>query len=105
MDEHLLIERVDQIVDAVLAGGTIAPDVAPDAEPDLASLAEIATALRSMPAENFKRQLKVELERSAFMNAELNVRTAFRTVSPLIIHRQAPELVEFLKRTFDAEEL
>jgi PhnB protein len=35
----------------------------------------------------------------------LSVRTAFRTVSPFIIHKRAPELVEFLTRTFNAEEL
>ena len=39
------------------------------------------------------------------MKVEVEIRTAFRTVSPFIIHRRAPELVEFLKRTFDAEEL
>ena len=33
------------------------------------------------------------------------IRAAFRTVSPFIIHERAPELVEFLKRTFDAEEV
>jgi uncharacterized glyoxalase superfamily protein PhnB len=101
MAEHPLIEQLDQIIDAVLAGGTPARDV----EPELASLAEIAVVLRHLPAETFKKLLKTELERSASIKAELEVRTAFRTVSPFIIHRRAPELVEFLKRTFDAEEL
>jgi PhnB protein len=101
MSEHPLIEQLDQIIDAVLAGGTLASEV----EPELASLAEIAGLLQHLPSENFKARLKTELERSAPMKAEVETRTTFRTVSPFIIHRRAPELVEFLKRTFDAEEL
>jgi len=38
-------------------------------------------------------------------SAATEIRAAFRTVSPFIIHERAPELVEFLKHTFDAEEV
>jgi hypothetical protein len=43
--EHSRIEQLDQIIDAVLAGGTPAQDV----EPDLAPLAEIVAVLRLLP--------------------------------------------------------
>ena len=33
------------------------------------------------------------------------VSTGFRTLTPFIIHNKAPELVDFMKSTFDAEEL
>src|SRR6516162_6328558 len=33
------------------------------------------------------------------------VRVGFRTITPFIIHGKAPELVDFLKTTFGAEEL
>lgn len=39
------------------------------------------------------------------MSAGAKVRVGFRTVSPFVIHERAPELVEFLKRSFGAEEL
>jgi PhnB protein len=63
----------------------------------------IEAMLHELPAEGFKTRLKAELQRRAVMTAE--VTPGFRTVTPFIIHEKAPELVEFMKRTFGAEEL
>lgn len=101
MAERPLVEQLDQLIESVLAGATPART----GQPELVSLAEVADVLRHLPSEDFKRRLKTELQRSMSMTAGTEVRAGFRTVSPFIIHERAPELVEFLKRTFDAEEL
>ena len=101
MGERPFMEQLDQVIDSVLAGVTPAQKL----QPELDSLVEIADVLRHLPKEDFKRRLKTELQRSVSMSAGAEVRAGFRTVSPFIIHERAPELVEFLKRTFDAEEL
>jgi PhnB protein len=101
MDERPFMEQLDQVIESVLAGVT--PVQA--GRPELESLAEIADVLRSLPSEGFKSRLKTELQRRMSMSAGAEVRAGFRAVSPFIIHERAPELVEFLKRTFDAEEV
>jgi uncharacterized glyoxalase superfamily protein PhnB len=101
MAERPLAEQFDQVIESLLAGAAPPRNVSPELE----SLVEVADVLLQLPSEDFKRGLKAELQRSIAMTAGTEIRTAFRTVSPFIIHAQAPELVEFLKRTFDAEEL
>ena len=101
MAERPLIEELDRVVDSVLAG--VPHDRT--SEPELSSLAAVADMLWLLPSADFKTRLKAELQRSVSMNAGLEVRAGFRTVSPFIVHERAPELVEFLKRTFGAEEL
>lgn len=99
MADHPLIEQLDQAIDSVLTRNP-APATA---RPDLLALVEIATTLRDMPAEDFKTRLKTELERRAFMPTA--TATGFRTITPFIIHAEAPKLVDFLTRTFRAEEI
>jgi uncharacterized glyoxalase superfamily protein PhnB len=94
-------DRLDRAIELLLARDARAADV----EPDVASLAAVADMLRALPSPEFKTRLKAELQRSVAMTAGTEIRAAFRTVSPFIIHERAPELVEFLKRSFDAEEL
>jgi PhnB protein len=101
MAERPLVDELDQVVDSVLAGATLDRT----SDPELQSLAAVADVLRLLPSEEFKNQLKADLQRSVSMNAGLELRAGFRAVSPLVIHERAPELVEFLKRTFGAEEL
>ena len=103
MPEHELLEQLDQAIDTLLAGGT------PETGGELAALTEVAGALRDFPSEDFKNRLKTELQRRAVMTSTIStgagVRAGFRTITPFIIHANAPELVEFLKTTFHAEEL
>lgn len=98
-------EQLDQAIEALL--GRAVPDSGGDRE--LAALAELAGALRDLPSEDFKNRLKTDLQRRAIMTTSTapaaGVRAGFRTITPLVIHRQAPDLVEFLKATFGAEEL
>jgi PhnB protein len=101
MADRRLLEQLDQAIESVLAGDL--PMVAGD--PELAALAEIAGALRDLPAEGFKTRLKTEMERRAVVTTSTSTAAGFRTITPFIIHSQAPELIEFMKSTFGAEEL
>jgi PhnB protein len=105
MPDRTLVEQLDQAIESVLAGTL--PAVG--AETGLAALAEIAGHLRNMPAEDLKARLKTELQRRAVMTTStssvVGVPAGFRTITPFIIHAKAPELVDFMKSTFGAQEL
>jgi uncharacterized glyoxalase superfamily protein PhnB len=101
MPDQDLMQQLDQAIDSLLAG---APrPAAPD--PALARLVNVAGALRHFPAEGFKERLKKDLERRALMSTATATPVKFRTVTPFLIHAQAPDLVEFMKTTLGAEEL
>jgi PhnB protein len=102
MPDRALDELLDQAIDALLAG---APQPASGLELD--ALVRVAGELREMPSENFKSRLKTELERRASMTAvtAAPVREGFRTITPYITVAEGDKLIEFLKRTFGAEEL
>ena len=104
MPDRALDELLDQAIDALLAGsgrGISGPELDP--------LVGIAQALRGMPEEHFESRLKARLERKTSMPVIEAVATAvregFRTLTPFIIVPEGARLVEFLKRTFGAEEL
>ena len=105
MPDRNLVELLDQAIDSALAGA--APASGGDSE--LAALAEIAGRLCHVPEEDFKTRLKTELQRRAVMTASTTtaprVSAGLRTITPFIIHARAPELVEFVKNVFGAEEL
>ena len=100
MSDNALIEQLDQAIDALLTGGS------PATGPELAALSEIAASLCDLPDERFLRRLKTDLQRRASMPAATvaPVREGFHTITPFITVPNAPELIEFLKQTFDAEE-
>lgn len=100
MPERALDELLDRAIDAILAGAELPGD------PELAALAPIAHALRDLPDEDFQKRLKADLERRASMAAStvVPVREGLRTITPFVVVSNAPELIDFLKRTFDAEE-
>jgi uncharacterized glyoxalase superfamily protein PhnB len=102
MAEHPLLEQLDQLIESGFSGAAPA-----NVQPGLQALAEVADVLRHLPSQDFKKRLKTELQGRISMStsAATEIRAGFRTVSPFIIHERAPELVEFLKRTFDAEEV
>jgi PhnB protein len=109
MSERSLIEQLDQAIESMLAGAL--PAAGGDAE--LAALTELAGDLRELPSEDFKQRLKTELQRRAGMTTSTSTTAGvraeagarFRTITPFIIHANAPELLDFLKATFQAEEL
>jgi uncharacterized glyoxalase superfamily protein PhnB len=103
MPDRALVEQLDQAIASVLAGAAGVST----ADPELAALVQIAGQLRDLPAQGFKTRLKTDLQRRAPMTASIvtHVREGFRTITPFIIHAKAPDLVDFLKTTFGAEEL
>src|SRR5262249_16685609 len=114
MPERDLFEQLDQAIESLLAG--TAPAATPVAKNEraadraqLAPLTELASALRDLPSENFKDRLKTELQRRASMTTSAPIaaglRAGFRTITPFLIHSDAPGLVAFVKTAFGAEEL
>jgi PhnB protein len=101
MPDDMKIDQFDRVIDALLAGAEL-----PAAGPELAALARIAASLRDLPDENFQKRLKSDLQRRATMttSAVAPIREGLRAVTPFITVPKAPELIEFLKRAFDAEE-
>jgi uncharacterized glyoxalase superfamily protein PhnB len=100
MPDDALMERLDQLIDGLLAGQ------APTADGELAPLARIAASLRDLPDENFQKRLRSDLQRRANMATSVATpaREGFRTISPFIVVPNASELIDFLKRTFGAQE-
>src|SRR5450432_1927850 len=96
--DDVKVDQLDQAIDAILTGAQ------PAAE--LAGLAQIATTLRDLPDENFQKRLKSDLQRRATMpvSTVTPVREGFHTITPFIAVPNAPELIDFLKRTFGAQE-
>ena len=114
MDNLSLIEQLDQAVDALLANPD-GPVASVDAEVD--SLLQIALELRDLPREEFRSQLRQDLERrTSSMATEARklatesapaivnpIREGFRTVTPYIAVRKVNEVIDFVKQVFDAE--
>jgi len=99
-----LMEDLDRLVTAVLSGGDSA---VPEASANLAPLARIAASLRDLPREDFRANLKTELERMAIMAtpAVNRIPEGYRTVTPYLTVREAPQLLEFLGQAFGAQVL
>src|SRR5262245_25504654 len=103
MAERPLIDRLDEIIDAIVAHGD-ATAALHDSE--LAPLARIAADLRHWPNPAFKARLRAQLQRRTNMttiSTETGVREGFTTVTPYIRVREAG-LVDFLAQVFDARE-
>jgi uncharacterized glyoxalase superfamily protein PhnB len=101
VNNNVKVDRLDQAIDAILTGAQ------PAADPELAALVQIAASLRELPDEGFHKRLKSDLQRRANMatTAVAPAREGFRTVTPYISVPDAPGLIDFLKRTFGAQEL
>src|SRR5690242_11577564 len=102
MPDDALIEQLDRAIDALLRGGSAEGPVPGD-------LVEVARALREMPDDNFKLRLKSQLERRVSMSAAAigatQIREGFRTVTPYLTLAEGDKFIEFLKQTFQAEEV
>jgi PhnB protein len=95
-------EQLEALVAAALARRDAAM---PNADAKLAQFARIAADLRDLPREDFRASLKAELERSATMAtpAVKPIPEGYRTITPYLTVREAPELLEFLEQTFGAQ--
>ena len=103
MAELDVSEKLDQLVDAVMAGHA---ETMPNLEGNLAALMSVAGDLRGLPREKFKVSLRKDLKGVAMNTAtsqQAKVREGFHTITPYIAVKQALELIEFVKQAFDAE--
>ena len=102
-DQFGQFEQLDQIVDAILVrrGAAI-----PDDDAELASLARTVAALRGLPSEDFREQLKTDLEGRINMasTAVKAVREGFHTITQYLIVSDADRLIGFLKDVFGGVE-
>jgi PhnB protein len=108
MSEQLMIEQLDEAVDAIIARGETTATAAAQSE-----LAELAAELRLLPRESFKLNLRETLRRSATMtgtgtkNKQSAKETSVRhnTVTPYLTVQRAEQLVDFVKQAFGGVEL
>jgi PhnB protein len=104
MAERDLIERLDDAVDAILAGRRQGLAFA---EPELATLLMIAGDLHGLPDPNFRSRLKAELipsmedEMTAMTEEEL--KTDLLTVTPYLLVDGADDLIAFMREVLGAE--
>ena len=103
MADQSQFEQLDQIVDAILVRRAAA---LPDDYAELAALVRTAAALRGLPSEDFRAQLKTDLERRMNMasTAVKPVREGFHTITQYLIVSESNRLIEFLQDVFGATE-
>jgi uncharacterized glyoxalase superfamily protein PhnB len=92
MPERSVIERLDEAVDAILAGRS-----APVIDADVAMLASIAVDLRDLPDPAFKE----ELGRRFFVS----VKPGLQTITPYFVIDGVAKFITFLEQAFGAKEL
>jgi uncharacterized glyoxalase superfamily protein PhnB len=113
MSEQLLIEQLDEAIDAIVAPASSGAIRFTADEPVLRELAALGSELRLLPRENFKSSLKETLRRSATMTATGTERqqssepspAGYHTVTPYLTVKRAEQLVEFVKEAFGATEV
>ena len=103
MADQSQFEQLDQIVNAILVRRAAA---IPDDNAELVSLAHTVAALHGLPSEDFRAQLKADLERrmNVARTAVKPVREGFHTITQYLIVADAKRLIEFLKDVFGAVE-
>jgi PhnB protein len=129
MPKLSLSEQLDRAVQAILAPGDAARRRdGHGLDPKIAPLARVAEELRGLPREDFKARLKAEFEGSTPMaskpavasepstaaatlqerksgSPESYIPQGYKTITPYLTVPNAPQLIDFIKQTFDAEEV
>lgn len=107
MSEQLLINQLDLVLNSLIASGD---DALTGIDPGIRDLAMMAIDLRSLPATDFKDQLKEDLRRKT-MSAEaqpaeekVNAVATHGSLTPYLTVEHAEDLVEFVKQAFAAVE-
>jgi PhnB protein len=128
MPKLSLSEQLDRVVQAILAPAAGERQRDGDGlDPKVAPLARIAEQLRGLPREDFRARLKAEFEGSATMaskpavaseqstavttqqekksgSSESYIPAGYKTITPYLTVPNAPELIDFIKQAFGAEE-
>ena len=75
---------------------------------DIRELLAVARRLRGMPREEFRQQLRLQLEEKAMTGTTtketIQLREGFRSLTPYIIVQGAAQFIDFMKEVFGAEE-
>src|SRR5215471_21144790 len=101
MSKQSLIDQLDLEISRMMADPKVAEG---SIDPAVVELLGLARDLRDLPRPDFKATLKADLERKAIMSAtSVVLRPGFRTITPYLLP-PGPEMIDFLKRVFDAEE-
>jgi len=96
-------EQFDRIVAALLASPAAVP---PNSGKQLAGVAAIAGELRALPREDFKAQLKAQLEgRNSMASQAVAAPEARQTATAFLIIKGAARAIEFYKNAFGATEV
>lgn len=114
MSEQLLIEQLDEAIDAIVARDQRL--VTPAAPSEFTELLALGSELRLLPRENFKSSLKETLRRSLTMTAPAtkqtetkqslkDLRPGYQTITPYLTVKKAEQLVEFVKEVFGGNEV
>jgi len=103
MPKPSLAERLDQAIEAMLGSGP-APG---SADVQVQELVRIAAELRALPRREFKESLKADLQRRAQMpTTTVNfIREGFHTLTPYLVVKGAPAVLEFARQAFGAQEI
>ena len=109
MAEQYLYDQLNAGVEAIIAKRAAAP---PAVDPSIAELLRIAVDLRGLPREAFKTQLNTQLMRRGSMTTPAKtveeqapvkpIPEGFRSITPYLMVKRAPELIDFLKQAFGA---
>ena len=98
MAEQNLIERLDEIVDAAIAGRSGEP-----VSHELAMLAVLATDLRGLPDPQFKQELRRRILPMT-TTAAVRIPPGLHTVTPYLVVEGAAKLIAFLEQAFGGVE-
>lgn len=103
MVKRNVIEQLDEAVSAILA----APRARlPRMDAEVAPLAEVAVGLRNLPREEFKAQLKKDLQRRTSMATAVEPVSAVHTIAtPRLTFKDVAQAIDFYKNAFEATEM
>jgi uncharacterized glyoxalase superfamily protein PhnB len=100
MTDEARADRLDEAVEALLAGRALPPGAAPE----LQELLAVARALRELPDPAFRARLGADLARRTAMSPSATA-GGIRRIVPYLAVRPAAALLEFARRAFDAQVL
>jgi PhnB protein len=111
MSEQLLIDQLDEAIDAIMTGGEATAFTTDDQ--GFTDLVSLGAELRLLPRASFKTSLRDELRRSTAMTTsgtrieESPTKTSpgYHTITPYLTAKRAEQLVEFVKQAFGGIEV
>jgi PhnB protein len=109
MSDRHLIDRLDDAIETLLAGGEAA---VPSGDRRLAGLVRVALEVTGLPRDEFRTRLRGDLERAAARmkgGEEMEtvaeaIREGFHTITPYLQVQRAADVLEFVKHAFGAIE-